>query len=98
MQLAETFTETKEIDIQKLTPSVFPRRGVYFGQYNPMTSDIRVPALFPIGETKDTDFLQKSGGGHPLSLELCDKLADFAIGLLSNPRGVDCRDFVVRPC
>jgi len=43
-------------------------------------------------------FCKESGGRHTLSLELCDKFADFGIGLLGKPRGVDCRYFIVRPC
>jgi hypothetical protein len=41
---------TKEIDISKIEPSVFPREGVFFGEYEPMLTDLRVPALFPLGE------------------------------------------------
>ena len=55
------FTETKEIDIQNLPPSVFPRQGVYFGQYKSMLENAPVPALLPIGETNGICFLQTQG-------------------------------------
>jgi len=52
---------TKEIDISKIEPSVFPREGVLIGEYEPMLTDKRIPALFPIGETNGLCFLQTSG-------------------------------------
>jgi len=55
------FTETKEIDIQSLSPQVFPRQGVYFGQYKSILGDTSVPALLPIGETNGICFLQTQG-------------------------------------
>jgi len=59
--LSTTFTETKEIDIQSLSPQVFPRQGVYFGQYKSILGDTSVPALLPIGETNGICFLQTQG-------------------------------------
>jgi hypothetical protein len=55
------FAETKEIDIQKLQPSVFPRQGVYFGQYKSMLENTPMPALLPIGETNGICFLHTQG-------------------------------------
>jgi len=52
---------TKEIDLSKIEPSVFPREGVLIGEYEPMLTDKRIPALFPIGETNGICFLQTPG-------------------------------------
>jgi hypothetical protein len=59
--LSTTFTETKEIDIQNLSPQIFPRQGVYFGQYSSILEGTSVPALLPIGETNGICFLQTQG-------------------------------------
>ncbi|GBU25392.1 hypothetical protein R83H12_02035 [Fibrobacteria bacterium R8-3-H12] len=51
----------KNIDISNIKPSVFPRKGLLIGEYEPMLSDKRIPALFPIGETNGICFLQTAG-------------------------------------